>query len=69
MDGIEVHPALENANPVCGTRAIFVKEINNPSEKREGAGGRPTGQTDGRRQKRRSAWKKILAGKSRRTPN
>ena len=27
----------ESARPVCSTRAIFVKEINNPSENEEGS--------------------------------
>ena len=62
-------------NPVCGTRAIFVKEINNPSENEAGSDrGREERLTD-RLERSYDAqicpksWKMILAGKSRREQN
>ena len=66
-------------NPVCGTRAIFVKEINNPSENEAGSD-RPTDRPREERLTDRlersydaqicpKSWKMILAGKSRREQN
>ena len=45
----------ESARPVCSTRAIFVKEINNPSENEEARGERLTDRLERARRSARNA--------------